>query len=192
MEPKIHPQKRTKNSFPKTDQKLIPKNGPKIHPQKRSPKFIPKKWNQKRTQNSFPKMEPKIRPQKRTQSSSSKFVPKNGTKISTPKFIPKKWNQKRTQKFIPKNEPLVGMYLWYPPYGTMQVRRGDLWYNICKKTWFRQLCKHNGSYRGNIICSEKMVCSTEGYLWHNARESAESGGTIYLDLHRMDTLVTIR
>ena len=28
--------------------------------------------------------------------------------------------------------------------------------------------------------------------WHDARESAESGGTIYLDLHRMDTLVTIR
>ena len=28
--------------------------------------------------------------------------------------------------------------------------------------------------------------------WHNARESAESGGTIHLDLHRMDTLVTIR
>ena len=43
------------------------------------------------------------------------------------------------------------MYLWYPPYGTMQVRRGDLWYHyIYKKTWFRQPCKHNGSYRGNI------------------------------------------
>ena len=29
-------------------------------------------------------------------------------------------------------------------------------------------------------------------LWYDARESTESGGTIYLDLHRMDTLVTIR
>ena len=29
-------------------------------------------------------------------------------------------------------------------------------------------------------------------LGHNARESEEICGTIYLDLHKMDTLVTIR
>ena len=69
------------------------------------------------------------------------------------------------------------MYLWYTPYGTMQVRSVDLWYHyICKKTWFRQPCKHNGSYRGNISFVVKNGMS----LWHNARESAESGGSIKL------------
>ena len=37
-----------------------------------------------------------------------------------------------------------------------------------------------------------MITSPEKASWHNARESAKSGGTIYLDRHRMDTLVTIR
>ena len=43
------------------------------------------------------------------------------------------------------------------------------------------------TYDGNVVLLDNGLC-----LWHNARESAESGGTIYLDLHRMDTLVTIR
>ena len=55
------------------------------------------------------------------------------------------FSSKVYSKSLPKGSPL------YPPYGTMQVKRGDLWYHyICKKTWFRQPCKHNGSYRGNI------------------------------------------
>ena len=43
------------------------------------------------------------------------------------------------------------------------------------------------TYDGNVVLLDNGLC-----LWHNARESTESGGTIYLDLHRMDTLVTIR
>ena len=43
------------------------------------------------------------------------------------------------------------------------------------------------TYDGNVVLLDNGLC-----LWHNAKESAESGGTIYLDLHRMDTLVTIR
>ena len=37
-----------------------------------------------------------------------------------------------------------------------------------------------------------MITPPSKASWHNARESVESCGTIYLDLHRMDTLVTIR
>ena len=114
-------------------------------------RFVPKSGSQ----NSAPKTDPK-------------FVPKNGPQNLSPKTDPKIRPQKRIQKFIPKNEPLVGMYLWHPPYGTMQVRSRALWYHyISKKTWFQQPCKHNGSYRGNI----SFVCSTEGYLWHNASKA---------------------
>ena len=42
-------------------------------------------------------------------------------------------------------------------------------------------------YDGNIVLLDDGLC-----LWHDARESAESGGTIYLDLQKMDTLVTMR
>ena len=43
------------------------------------------------------------------------------------------------------------------------------------------------TYDGNVVLLDNGLC-----LWHNARESAEICGTNYLDLHRMDTLVTIR
>ena len=43
------------------------------------------------------------------------------------------------------------------------------------------------TYDGNVVLLDNGLC-----LWHNARLRVESGGTIYLDLHRMDTLVTIR
>ena len=48
-----------------------------------------------------------------------------------------------------------------------------------------------------FICLHWFLFCDAASLWFgkdkgSIMESAESGGTIYLDLHRMDTLVTIR
>ena len=52
-----------------------------------------------------------------------------------------------------------------------------------------------GGSVGHLEC--KFFSTLHGSLWlgkdkGSIMESAESGGTIHLDLHRMDTLVTIR
>ena len=44
------------------------------------------------------------------------------------------------------------MHLCYPPYGTMQIRSGDLWYHyICNKTWYRHTFQFYGSV-GPLEC----------------------------------------
>ena len=98
-------------------------------------------------------MDTKMGPKNRSQNGPQKLVTKMDPPEMVTKMEPQKWSQKWTQKPVTKTDPknpspkfvtpktdpikhVNNLWLktwkynkWYPPYGTMQVKCGDLWYH---------------------------------------------------------------